>query len=304
MVVLVTGGAGYIGSDLIRELAIKFPDETIRVLDNMMKEKYVSFWNLNGKFELIEGDITKEDDLKRSMKDVETIFDLAGITNAPLSFEKKQLTMDVNVGGVKKTLKVAMDNGVKKYIYSGTASVYGSASKPVKEDFDCKPQSPYGESKLLAEKEIEKAIGQGFNATILRLGTVYGWSIGMRFDTVIDRFTYLACIGSPLTVWESAINERRPYVHIKDAVSGLIFPLGKKMNGIYNVLGQNALLGEVTDIIKEVIPTAKITITPASKSQSSYTLDDSKIKQLGFKTKYEIKDGVKEIRDKFSVFLR
>jgi len=304
MVLLVTGGAGYIGSELIRELAKKFPNETIRVLDNMIKERYVTFWDLEGNFELIEGDTTNEDDLKRAMKDVDTIFDLAGITNAPFSFEKKQLTMDINVGGVKKTLKVAMDNGVKKYIYSGTASVYGSASEPVKEDFDCKPQSPYGESKLLAEKEIEKAMELGFNATILRLGTVYGWTIGMRFDTIIDRFTYLACIGSPLTVWESAINEKRPYVHVKDAVQALLFPLGKKMNGVYNVAGQNALLGEVTDIIKEVIPTAKITITPASKSQSSYTLDDSKIRGLGFKTKYEIKDGVKEIRDKFSVFLR
>ncbi len=101
MVILVTGGCGYIGSRLMRDLASnrKFGGSTVRVIDNMMRERYVAIMDLSpdGRFEFIEGDIRKDDDLKRAFQDVDMVVDLAGITNAPLSFERKDLTFDVNV---------------------------------------------------------------------------------------------------------------------------------------------------------------------------------------------------------------
>lgn len=304
MAILVTGGTGYIGSELIRALRER-SDETIRIIDNMMRERYVSLWDLKGSYEFVEGDVTSPVHIKNALDGVKTVIDLAGITNAPISFERKELTMNVNLGGVKNMIAALSDSSVRNYIYASTASVYGNTDKPENEDFDCRPQSPYGESKLLAEKEIENSLsGSGIDATILRLSTVYGWSVGMRFDTVVDRFAYLACIGMPLTVWESAWNEMRPYIHIKDCVMGLMLPMERKMEGKFNVLGQNASLKDVIEAVKKAVPSTKVITTPASKSRASYMLDDSKIRKLGFAPNFTLEDGVMEIRDKFSAFVK
>jgi UDP-glucose 4-epimerase len=312
MVVLVTGGAGYIGSKLIRDLSVnpEFDGRTIRVLDSMLRERYVSIMDLprEGRFEFLEGDIRNEADLKKAFIDVDMVVDLAGITNAPLSFERKELTFDVNVNGGRRVVERAVSAGVERYVYSSTASVYGPTKGVVGEDYACKPISPYGESKLQGEKAcLDASKLHGLNATVLRLGTVFGYSIGMRFDTVVDRFTYLACIGMPLTVWESAQNEKRPYLHVQDSVDALIFALTKSgMKGqIFNVIGENASRNWITSVITREVPGARVIITPTPNlNQVSYELDGSKVERHGFKPSHTLEQGVKEIVDKFRMLLR
>jgi nucleoside-diphosphate-sugar epimerase len=312
MVVLVTGGAGYIGSELIRELSSnpKLEGVTVRVLDNMLRERYVAIMDLprDGRFEFLEGDIRREDDLKVAFRDVDMVVDLAGITNAPLSFERKELTFDVNVNGSRKVVEHAVSSGVEKYVYSSTASVYGPTGGVVDEKYACKPISPYGESKLRAENACLEASRQnGLNATVLRLGTVFGYSIGMRFDTVVDRFTYLACIGMPLTVWESARTEKRPYLHLLDSVDALSFALtnGGMKGEIYNVVGENASMNRITSVISREVPDSRVIITPTPNlNQVSYELDESKIERAGFKPHHTMEEGVREIVDKFRTLLK
>ena len=312
MVILITGGCGYIGSKLIRDLASdrKFAGSTIRVIDNMMRERYVAIMDLppDGRFEFIEGDIRKDEDLKRAFQDVDMVVDLAGITNAPLSFERKDLTFDVNVNGGRKVVDYALKASVKKLVYSSTASVYGPTTGVVNETYPCKPISPYGESKLQGEKACLNASEQtGLNATVLRLGTVFGYSIGMRFDTVVDRFTYLACIGMPLTIWESAQNEKRPYLHISDAADALTFALTQPgMKGeIYNVIGENASLNRITMAIGKEVHDVRIVITPTPNlNQVSYELDGSKIERIGFRPRHTLDEGVREIVERFRAFSR
>jgi len=312
MVVLVTGGAGYIGSRLIRELASdsRLQGETVRVLDNMLRERYVAIMDLprTGHFEFLEGDIRKDDDLKAAFRDVDKVVDLAGITNAPLSFERKELTFDVNVKGGRRVVEHAVRTGVEKYVYSSTASVYGPTGGVVDEKYACKPISPYGESKLQAENAcLEASEKSGLNATVLRLGTVFGYSIGMRFDTVVDRFTYLACIGMPLTVWESAQTEKRPYLHLQDSVDALSFALTepRMKQEVYNVVGENASMNRITSVISREVPQARVVITPTPNlNQVSYELDESKIERVGFKPRHTLEEGVREIVDKFRTLLK
>jgi UDP-glucose 4-epimerase len=312
MAVLITGGAGYIGSKLIRDLSVTpgFEDRTIRVLDNMLRERYVSIMDLppEGHFEFLEGDIRNEADLKKAFVDVDMVVDLAGITNAPLSFDRKELTFDVNVNGGQRVVEHAVSAGVEKYVYSSTASVYGPTKGVVDEEYACKPISPYGESKLQGEKAcLDASKLHGLDATVLRLGTVFGYSIGMRFDTVVDRFTYLACIGMPLTVWESAQNEKRPYLHVQDSADALAYALTKPgMKGkIFNVIGENASMNRITSVITREVPAARVIITPTPNlNQVSYELDGSKIERHGFKPSHTLEQGVKEIVDKFRVLLR
>ncbi|VVC03251.1 ADP-L-glycero-D-manno-heptose-6-epimerase [Candidatus Burarchaeum australiense] len=311
MVVLVTGGAGYIGSELIREMSRdkRFAGETIRILDNMFRERYVSLWNLprEAHYEFIEGDIRKKEDVAKAMKDVTLVYDLAGITNAPLSFEREELTRQVNYEGAKVVMEAAAKAGAE-LIYSSTASVYGPTKGVVDETYDCKPVSPYGKYKLMYEMEMLKAAKEGrVRGMALRLGTVYGWTIGMRFDTVIDRFCYLASIGMPLTIYDSAVNEKRPYAHVKDVVRGFLFVPGRKdmYGGTYNLVGQNAGVGEVVEAIKGFLPQVQVTITSTpSLNQLSYVLDNAKLAKAGFKCEYGLKSGVKDIIDKFEAFTR
>src|SRR5438132_2633184 len=177
MVILITGGCGYIGSKLIRDLASdrKFAGSTIRVIDNMMRERYVAIMDLppDGRFEFIEGDIRKDEDLKRAFQDVDMVVDLAGITNAPLSFERKDLTFDVNVNGGRKVVDHALKVGVKKLVYSSTASVYGPTTGVVNEKYPCKPISPYGENQLQGQNACFNASEtKDIHATVLSLWRV------------------------------------------------------------------------------------------------------------------------------------
>src|SRR5712692_5040410 len=275
----------------------------------MLRERYVSLMDLpaKGNYEFIEGDIRKEDDLKKAFQDVDMVIDLAGITNAPVSFERKDLTFDVNVSGGQRVVDHAVKAGVKRFVYSSTASVYGPTRGVVDETVVCKPISPYGESKLQAERACLEASKRGMNSTVLRLGTVYGYSIGMRFDTVVDRFVYLACSGAPLTVWESARREKRPYLHLQDSCDALVYALNRRdMRGqTYNVVGENASIDRITSVIAKEVPNVTVVITPTPNlNQVSYEIDASKIARLGFHPKHTMEEGVREMVARFRGILR
>ncbi len=309
--ILVTGAAGYIGSMLIRDQAkeTRFQGSTVRILDNMILERYVALMDLPDgvDYEFLEGDIRKNEDLDQAFHNVDMVVDLAGITNAPLSFERKELTHDVNVLGGKKVADCAVKAGVKKYVYSSTASVYGPTNGVVTEETICHPISPYGESKLQAETYVASLAKAGrLNATVLRLGTVYGYSIGMRFDTVVDRFAYLASINMPLIVWESALQEKRPYLHVMDASAVLIYALRHNLdNGIYNVVNENASINRIVDAVKAHVPDAQVIISPTPNlNQVSYELDGSKVEKAGFRPRHGLDEGVGEIVQKFKQLVK
>ena len=307
MVVLVTGGSGYLGSQLIRDLPkmAAFKGATIRILDNQLRERYVSLWNLpkSVRYEFLEGDIRNPADLKQALQDVETIFSLSDITNAPLSFDRKELTLDTNYKGVLNLFDEALRDGVQKFVYTSTCSVYGPTSGVVNEDAECKPASPYGESKLAAEREMYgRAAEAGFDWTAIRLGTVYGWAIGMRFDTIVNRFTYLAAQGRPLTVYDTAWREKRPYVSAKDAMQAYRIAATHSVakGRVFNVVRENANMEMIISAIRSVFPHMEVTTTKTpSLNQLSYEVDGSRFRALGFRPKVSIVAGVRLLAARF-----
>jgi len=308
MVVLVTGGAGYVGSALVRQLLRDSIETgvTIRALDNMFRETYVSLTELarDPRFEFMEGDVRKMEDVKRAFKDVDAVFHLAAITNAPLSFERRELTRQVNQMGTRNVVSQAMNSSAEKLVYSSTASVYGPTKGIVTEESKCRPESPYGKYKLMGEKECLGAFRKhGLKSVVLRLATVFGFSPGWRVQgIVVNRLAYLGCTGNPLTVYGSG-EQKRPFIDLRDAVRALMFaPARPETPGqVYNVVGQNASVNEVVDAIRRLLPEAETVRQRGSKhlEELSYMLDDSKFRRLGFRTEHILEDGVRQIIDEF-----
>lgn len=305
MTVLVTGGLGYLGSRLIREIPDRpaFSGEEIRILDNFRQPRFHSLWDLPSyaEYDFVEGDIRDPDVRAQALDGVDTVFHLAAITNAPETFDIPEKTWEVNHEAAVALYEDAREAGAERFVNAVTCSVYGRTEEEITESFDCNPESPYGEAKLEAEQEMFDLYDGDLELTGLRLGTVYGWTKGMRFDTVVDKFALLAATGQPLTVYEGAENQKRPYLHVQDAVRSMLFAAEELGDGEpYNVVGQNGRLRDVVDAIERHFPDVEVGYCEAEQlNQLSYIVSDEKIRHEGFETCYTLDQGVAELADKF-----
>ncbi len=309
MKVLITGGLGHIGSKLIREYAKREDVRLIRVLDNLSTQRYCSLFDLpkneNKKYEFIEGDVNDIDVVRKAMKDIDLVIHLAAVTDAPSTIGNKEETFRVIYEGTWNVLNAAINAKVKRFLYPSTTSVYGEAEGIVDEESSeemYKPASPYAEAKRKTERLIQEiAMETGFPAIILRKGTIFGTSIGMRFHTAINKFCYLAAMGKPLTVWDSALNSKRPYLGLDDCIRAYqFFEKNGEAGEIYNVVTNNFEMREIIEAIKTVVPDVKIEITKSPLlNQKPYHVSHQKTKRLGFEGKDDLIDNIRETIELF-----
>ncbi len=297
LTILVTGALGHIGSKLIREL----PEDlvgAIILLDNFESQRYPTLFNLpeNFKYRFIEADV-RSVDLNAYLKDVDVVIHLAALTNAETSHEQAKEVESVNLEGLKKVADVCLKSNVK-LIFPSTTSVYGSQESLVDENCqELKPQSPYAESKLAAEHYLQSLKYQGLKFVICRFGTIFGYSVGMRFHTAVNKFIWQAVNGLPLTVWKTALKQKRPYLELGDCVRAISFILENNLfdGEIYNVLTQNYTVEDVVNTIKKFTPQLTVNYVDSPiMNQLSYEVSDSKFKNLGFETKGEIQKSIEE----------
>lgn len=303
MHVLVTGGLGHIGSDLIRRLAENGIVHAITILDNLLTQRYFSLFDLPKEIDytFLEGDVMDPDDVTLAMQGVDAVVHLAAITNAEGSFDIIEQVESVNYGGTKNVLQACVQQGVMPLVFASTTSVYGPVSGIAREDcarIDLRPQSPYATSKLAAEDEILAASQRGeISGIVLRLGTIFGPSPGMRFHTAVNKFIFAAATGQPLTVWSDAVDLVRPYLALEDAVAAFQFFLNRPeaAGQIYNVVSLNATIERIIDIVRRNVPSVEVEYTNARiLNQVSYHVDDSKIRELGFFYRGDLAASVKE----------
>jgi UDP-glucose 4-epimerase len=301
MTILVTGALGHIGSGLIRELPLFFPDAKIKLLDNLMTSRYCSLFNLpkNGNYNFIEEDL-RTVDLDELLPEVDVVVHLAAITDAAGSFEKAVEVENNNFLSTKNIGDACAKFNIKLITLSST-SVYGSQNSIVDENCnenELKPQSPYATTKLKEEKYINKLINEkNLKATVLRFGTIFGTSIGMRFHTAINKFCWQAVMGKPISVWETAFNQKRPYLDLNDATKAIIFIIKNDIfNGkIYNVVTHNLTVEDVVNEIKSHIPKLKIEfVNNPIMNQLSYEVSSDQFCKLGFIFEGEVKRGISE----------
>jgi UDP-glucose 4-epimerase len=284
--VLITGALGHIGSKLIRTLPTSVECEII-MMDDMLTQRYGSLYDLPSqyKYNFIEGDILKCD-LNDLFKGVTHVIHLAAITTAASSFNNQQEVENVNYIGTNKVIDACIANKCK-LIFLSTTSIYATENNVVDENcslVELNPQSPYAESKYKSELRLNEYKDK-LDFVILRLGTIFGSSIGMRFHTAVNKFCWQAVMGLPLTVWKTAYKQKRPYLDLDDAVRSIAFIIEKNLFGheIYNVLTENFTVEDIIKTIEAYVNTVKIDYVEADiMNQLSYDVSNEKFKKTGF----------------------
>ena len=315
MNILVTGGAGYIGSRLLHTLAEAAPERVgrIRVLDNMREEKFPSLMNLpeGVDYEFVLGDIRNQEDVETAIgDDTDVVVHLAALCNATISFERRDATEEINYGGTTTVVRAARRAAsVKRFVYASTTSVYGPTSGIVDEQSPCLPASPYAEFKLKGEQEVlglSTDTGGRLRPTVLRLATVYGYSPGLRVHTVVNIFAFRAAVGAPLEVFGSG-SQLRPFVHVDDVSRAIAFCVAdaRTGDGVFNVVGENASVNQILDLLERHFPRMLVVHTDKEiLNQISYEVDGGKLRRLGFSTEHTLEDGVEEYARLYSSFTR
>ncbi len=302
MNICITGALGHIGSKLIRNLDIPSL-KTVHLVDNFLTQRYVSLFNLPDKPRFIfhETDILSEE-MKDIVNDSHVIIHLAAITDAESSVQKKDLVETVNKKGFKNVVDFASLYN-RPVIFPSTTSVYGSQSELVDENcLELQPQSPYAESKIWAERYLKSLGKKGkLKYVILRLGTIFGYSIGMRFHTAVNKFIFQAVTGQEITVWKTAYNQKRPYCDLNDAISAINFSIEHKIfdNEIYNIVTINSTVEDIVKVIKYHIPHLKVKFVESRiMNQLSYEVSNLKSLKRGFSYKGNLKKSIKETIEK------
>jgi nucleoside-diphosphate-sugar epimerase len=293
--VLITGGAGYIGSVLTTNL-INLGYQ-VTVLDKLNYNKNsLSHLFSNKNFNLIIGDVTDKKLLKRIIIKKDIIIPLAGLVGAPLCDKFPKLAKRVNYDSILNLIKILKKR--QKIIFPNTNSGYGIGKKNkfCNEESPLNPISLYGILKMKAESEVLK-FG---NCVVFRLATVFGFSYRMRTDLMVNNFIYSALKSKKLNIFEPHF--RRNYIHVKDVVNAFIFAIEnfKNMRGnVYNLGLSTANLTklQLAKEIKKNIKELKI-YTNYKKSdpdKRDYFVSNKKIEKLGFRAKFSLQDGIVEL---------
>ena len=298
---VITGALGHIGSRLVRELPLLLPDIDIVMIDDLSTQRYCSLFNLPTQttYTFIQGDLLKLD-LKSIFAGTDVVIHLAAITNATKSFDNQEQVEYVNYTTSLRVAETCVATNAKMFLISST-SVYGTQKSQVDENCspdELNPQSPYAATKLKEEVMVkQKCLKEGLQGIILRLGTIFGTSPGMRFHTAINKFCWQAVMGTPLTVWETAYNQKRPYLDLVDAIRAIAFVVtSNQFNGrVYNVVTLNATVKEVVNSIQEFIPNLKIKfVTNKIMNQLSYEVLPAHLNEENFIFKGNLKQGLKD----------
>lgn len=301
--VLVTGGAGYIGSVLVKLLLEK--KYHVRVLDNLSfgGESIVELLN-DKNFDFIKGDIRERNDLEKSMENMDFVIHLASIVGDPACAINPDLTKEINLKAAKLTYKIANEKGVKKFIFASTCSNYGKMKDPssyVDENSELKPVSLYAQTKVEFEEYL---LNQDKNnickPTCLRFSTVYGLSPRIRFDLTVNEFTKELALGRELIIFGEQF--WRPYCHVVDLARSAIVALEAETNktafNVFNVgdTSENYQKQMIVNEIKKQIPEAKIKYVKKDEDPRDYRVSFEKIKkELDFTITKKVPDGIEQI---------
>jgi nucleoside-diphosphate-sugar epimerase len=271
------------------------------MLDNMMTQRYASLFELPaiGRYRFIAADV-RSIDLRPVLDGAQALVHLAAITDAAGSFDRAAELEGNNFAATEKVAAACREAGVR-LIHLSSTSVYGTQSSLVSEDCtpeELKPQSPYATTKLKEEELVQTmARDRGLQAVVFRFGPIFGASAGMRYHTAVNKFCWQAVMKEPLSIWNSAYDQRRPYLDLVDAVRAIAFVIKEDLfdGRVYNVLTLNATVRDIVECIREFVPHLKLSfVNNPIMNQFSYEVSCHRFLDRGFQFAGNIRRGIGE----------
>ncbi|MDY6953918.1 MAG: NAD-dependent epimerase/dehydratase family protein, partial [Thermodesulfobacteriota bacterium] len=297
--ILVTGGAGYIGSVLSRKLVNL--GYWIVILDNFSYTD-MGIKSILGhpRLTVVNGDIRDVVAVRQSLKDADCVIHLAAVANDPSGQLDPRLTREVNYEAYGLLLDEAKRNGATRFLNASTFGVYGKKDGiNITEEEPLNPLKEYSVCKAKSETIVKDYNDGKFTTLSLRCATVCGWSPRMRFDLIVNTLTFHAIINNKITVWGG--QQKRPQIHVDDITDyfvQLIDMPARKIGGkIYNAGGQNATILEIAQQVREVMARdINIVQSPPREDERTYHVSSDRIaKELGLTPKKDIKDAIASI---------
>ena len=299
-VILVTGGAGYIGCHVVRRLLDR--GYRVRVLDNFMYGSAgLDPLRNRPNLEVVEGDVSNIRDVTASVKDAEAVIALAAIVGDPACGISAEETLNLNYESTKVLIEACNFYGVLRFVFASSCSVYGASDDVVlDEESPLNPVSLYARTRILSEDVIFERCGD-VRAVVLRLSTVFGLSPRMRFDLVVNAFTARAVVEGRIRVFGGG--QWRPFVHCKDAAEAFVLAattLPELVQGeTFNVghSDMNCTIAEVAHLVaEEVGRDVEIEFVDAVDDPRNYRVSCEKIAgTLGFQPQFDLHSGIREM---------
>lgn len=305
MNVLITGGAGYIGTELVYALEADQQVENIIIYDNLIRKNHNLFigrskLNTN-KVKFIHGDILDSRKLKNEVQKSDIVFHLAAKVTTPFADHNPHEFDQINNWGTAELTYLVEESNVQKFIYISSASVYGSSKNEVDLNSNPNPKTFYGISKLHGEGHVKRLNYSRKKVYILRLGNVYGYSKSMRFDSVINKFIFEANFYNRIKIFGDG-NQQRSFIHIdrltsilKDIASSHFEP------NTYDLVENNFSVNDIVDVIRELYPKLEMTFINQNMNMRSLKVkSDYRIPSLTDINKDILKSDLESFKSNFS----
>jgi UDP-glucose 4-epimerase len=257
MKVLVTGGAGYIGTELITALVNNPQVDQVLVYDNLSRPNFNMFLGLrlrkHQKITFVKGELLDSRALKKNLQGVDVVYHLAAKVTTPFANADAHAYEQVNHWGTAELVYAIETSDVRRFIYTSSTGVYGSSNIPAHEDKPPDPQTFYAVSKLRGEEHVRRLIGK-IDTYIMRCGNVYGYSKSMRFDAVINKFIFEANFNRLITIQGDG-KQSRTFIHIEMVAKALNNLLTADLpSDVYNIVDKNLKVIDILDVLKELMP--------------------------------------------------
>ena len=281
MNILITGGAGYIGTELAHRLTERDDINHVTIYDNLARQNHNIFLEDRfnpDKISFVHGDILDGRKLRKTLKGIDVMYHLAAKVTTPYADQELHLYEQVNHWGTTELVQRIRESGVSRVIFLSSAAVYGLGDQAFDEKASTNPANHYGITKYRAEKEIE-LLSNDIKTNIIRSANVYGYSRSMRFDSVINRFMFDAHFTNRITVYGSGRQER-PFIsisHLAEMLTDMLFD--DEFPSLINAVAFNRSLNEIIyEYLKVLYPNLEVL----------YVNQDMPVRSVNLKSAYDM----------------